>query len=347
MSPVILLACLERGAPAETIRPLLSDLGIRIAPGPDCRLHGDSLWSLRVPQMDEDRLDRLSVLPGIRRLLRLPETGRLTAPEQPGHCSTVPLRGEVLVGDGHEAVIAGPCSIESLSHAMETAHMVSEAGAQGLRGGVFKPRTMPYDFGGLGHQGLEYMALAGERYGLAVVTEALDSCNLDEVAEHADMVQIGSRNMHNSTLLFQAGAHKAGRPVLLKRGFGATVDEFIGAAEYVVLGRLAGGHEGPGVILCERGIRTFEQSTRFTLDISAMPVLRKACHLPVISDPSHAAGHRDLVLPLACASMAAGADGLLVEVHPAPKEAWSDGAQCIDGEAFVELMARCVGRRAA
>jgi len=190
------------------------------------------------------------------------------------------------------------------------------------------------------------MAEAGERYGLAVVTEALDGSNLDEVAELAHVIQIGSRNMHNSTLLFQAGAHPAGRPVLLKRGFGATVDEFIGAAEYVMLGRLAAGHEGPGVILCERGIRTFEQSTRFTLDISAMPVLRKACHLPVISDPSHAAGAREFVLPLAFASMAAGADGLLVEVHPAPTEAWSDGAQCIDRDTFARLMTRCIGRRA-
>lgn len=344
---VILLACLERDAAPAAIAPLLDDLGIAPAPGPDCRAHGPFLWSLRVPEVDQERVDRLAAMPGVRSLRRLPDAGRLSAPDFAGHRSVVPLRDGIEIGGGAEIVIAGPCSIESLSHAVETAEIVAGSGAQALRGGVFKPRTMPYDFGGLGARGLEYMAEAARRWGLAVVTEALDPGNLDVVAEYADVVQIGSRNMHNSTLLFQAGAHPAGRPVLLKRGFGATVDEFIGAAEYVLLGRLAAGHDGPGVILCERGIRTFEQSTRFTLDIAAVPVLRRASHLPVMCDPSHAAGHRDLVLPLALASMAAGADGLLVEVHPDPARAWSDGSQCIDGPALGDLIARCVGRSRA
>ena len=215
---------------------------------------------------------------------------------------------------------------------------VKEAGATALRGGAFKPRTTPYSFGGLEERGLKYLAEAREATGLPIVTEAMSERQLGLVAEYADMIQIGSRNMHNFPLLFQAGSHLLGKPVLLKRGFGATIDEFLGAAEYVLLGRFAAGADRPGVVLCERGIRSFETATRATLDISAIPVIKQKSHLPVIADPSHAAGASEYVNALGLASVAAGANGLLVEVHNAPAEAWCDGAQSLDLERFEDLM---------
>jgi len=247
-------------------------------------------------------------------------------------------RTVVRIGDGARAaaggsallVIAGPCAVEGRQMLRETAHAVRHAGAGALRGGAFKPRTSPYSFQGLDREGLRLLAECRQETGLPVVTEVLDPRQVELVAEHADVLQIGARNMQNFPLLCEVG--RVRRPVLLKRGMSATTTELLLAAEYV----LAAGN--PDVILCERGIRTFETATRNTLDIAAIPVLRRETHLPVIVDPSHAAGRADLVTPLACAAVAAGADGLIVEVHPRPETALSDGDQSLTLEQFGELM---------
>jgi len=227
-------------------------------------------------------------------------------------------------------IIAGPCSVESREQIIETAIAVKETGAHILRGGTFKPRTSPYSFQGLGEEGLKYLREAGDIAGLPIVTEVLDPRMVRLVAEYADILQIGARNMQNFPLLREVG--RVDKPVILKRGFGATIEELLYAAEYIMLE----GNEN--VILCERGIRTFEKSTRFTLDIAAIPVLKELTHLPVIVDPSHATGKRTLVPPLAKAALAAGADGIMVEVHPNPEKALSDGAQTLTLEMFKDLV---------
>ena len=250
---------------------------------------------------------------------------------------------EVVIGGSEIVVMAGPCSVESRAQILESADAVRAAGAKLLRGGAFKPRTSPYSFQGLGRQGLELLAEARDRTGLKVVTEVVAPEDVDLVAEHADMLQIGARNMHNYRLLSAVGSQP--RPVLLKRGMMSTVDEMLLAAEYVV----AGGN--PRVVLCERGIRTFETSSRNTLDLCAVPILKERTHLPVVVDPSHAAGRREWVPALARAAIAAGADGLIVEVHPDPPSAASDGRQSLTPHAFAILMkelvtiASAVGRR--
>ena len=259
-------------------------------------------------------------------------------------------RTVVRIGDGVRAaagsaellVIAGPCAVEGRHMLLETAQAVRHAGAGALRGGAFKPRTSPYAFRGLEREGLRLLAECRRDTGLPVVTEVLDPRQVEAVAEHADVLQVGARNMQNYSLLCEVG--RVRRPVLLKRGLSATITELLLAAEYI----LAAGN--PDVILCERGIRTFETATRNTLDVAAIPVLRQETHLPVIVDPSHAAGHADLVTPLACAAVAAGADGLIVEVHPRPETAWSDGEQSLTPAQFNALMtavapfARAAGR---
>jgi 3-deoxy-7-phosphoheptulonate synthase len=232
------------------------------------------------------------------------------------------------VGGGHFAMIAGPCTVESRDQMMQTARVVRDAGATLLRGGAYKPRTSPYAFQGLGQEGLRLLAEAKAETGLPIVTELMDISDLDAVLEVADVIQIGARNMQNYPLLAELG--RAGRPVLLKRGLSATLDELLMAAEYVL-------KEGnPNVMLCERGIRTFETAYRFTLDLMAVPVLKELSHLPVIVDPSHAAGRRDLVTPLSLAAAAVGADGIIVEVHPNPDEAICDGPQALRTEDFAE-----------
>jgi 3-deoxy-7-phosphoheptulonate synthase len=244
----------------------------------------------------------------------------------------------VSVGDSIEkriggeclAIIAGPCSVESLPMLSETAHSVGRSGARFLRGGAFKPRTSPYAFQGLGRAALEMLAQVREESGLPVVTEVMDPRQVEEVAAHADVLQIGARNMQNFSLLAEVG--RVQRPVLLKRGLSARVSELLMAAEYI----MAQGNRD--VILCERGIRTYETATRNTLDIAAIPVLKSETHLPVIVDPSHAGGRADLVAPLAFAAIAAGADGLIVEVHPRPADALSDGDQSLTLGAFAEMM---------
>jgi len=242
------------------------------------------------------------------------------------------------IGGEGLTVIAGPCTVESREMLLETAECVRDAGAGFLRGGAFKPRTSPRSFQGLGHAALPLLAEARELTGLPVVTEALDVRDVEAVAEVADVVQVGARNMQNYPLLTELG--RAGRPVLLKRGISATLDELLMAAEYVTT-------EGnPDVILCERGIRTFETSYRFTLDLMAVPVLKERTELPVIVDPSHAAGRRELVEPLSLAAAAVGADGVMVEVHPDPDNAVCDGRQSLNCEGFAGYVNRLEGMMA-
>src|SRR5918997_926868 len=234
------------------------------------------------------------------------------------------------IGGPYFMTIAGPCTVESREQLLDTAHLVQEAGAQLLRGGAYKPRTSPYSFQGLAEAGLRLLAEARDETGLPVVTEVMDVRDLESVLEVADVIQIGARNMQNYTLLTEIG--RAGRPVLLKRGLSATLEELLMAAEYVL-------KEGnPNVLLCERGIRTFETAYRYTLDLTAVPVLKELSHLPVIVDPSHAAGRRDMVLPLSLAAAAAGADGIIVEVHPNPEEAICDGPQQIYSDTFAAYL---------
>jgi 3-deoxy-7-phosphoheptulonate synthase len=242
--------------------------------------------------------------------------------------SVVQVR-DLCFGGGSPVLIAGPCSVESEAMILETATAVAQAGGDMLRGGAYKPRTSPYDFQGLGVKGLRYLADARERTALPVVTEVLSWEEVPVVAHFADMLQIGARNMQNFSLL--RAASRSGKPILLKRGAGATIEEWLMAAEYV----LAEGN--PNVVLCERGIRTFERATRHTLDLNAVALVRERTHLPVIVDPSHAAGLRSLVIPLSLGSLAAGACGLMVEVHPDPARAMSDGAQSLDFTMFEEL----------
>ncbi len=242
------------------------------------------------------------------------------------------------VGARHFALIAGPCTVESREQTLQTARVVRDAGATLLRGGAYKPRTSPYAFQGLGQEGLRLLAEAKAETGLPIVTELMDIGDLDAVLEVADVIQIGARNMQNYPLLAELG--RAGRPVLLKRGLSATLDELLMAAEYIL-------KEGnPNVMLCERGIRTFETAYRFTLDLMAVPVLKELTHLPVIVDPSHAAGRRELVTPLSLAAAAVGADGIIVEVHPDPDEAICDGPQALRAEDFAAY-ALAVERAAA
>lgn len=262
---------------------------------------------------------------------------------------TAPLsileRGGPQVGDGPIAVIAGPCSVEGREMLLQTAHAVRDSGAVMLRGGAYKPRSSPYSFRGLGEAALEILVEAREATGLPIVTELVDVRHLEQVVGAADVLQVGARNMQNFALLAALG--ESGKPVLLKRGMSATIKELLLAAEHVMA------HGNSSVILCERGIRTFETATRNTLDVSAVPVLKLETHLPVIVDPSHAAGRADIVIPLAAAAVAAGADGLIVEVHPSPESALSDGFQSLTPEAFDRLMrivapvAAAVGRTVA
>ncbi|HWI52133.1 MAG TPA: 3-deoxy-7-phosphoheptulonate synthase [Symbiobacteriaceae bacterium] len=238
--------------------------------------------------------------------------------------------GALGFGSGRPVMIAGPCSVESEEQILAAARAVKAAGASALRGGAFKPRTSVRSFQGLGEEGLRLLARAGAETGLPVVTEVMDTAQIDLIASYADLLQIGSRNMQNFALLKEIG--RAGKPVLLKRGLAATVDEWLAAAEYIT----ASGNDQ--VILCERGIRTFETSTRNTLDISSAVLARSLSGLPVIVDPSHAAGRRDLIAPLSRAALAAGLDGLMVEVHPRPGEALSDKEQQLDLDAFQALM---------
>ena len=246
--------------------------------------------------------------------------------------SVVDVSG-VKIGDGHLGLIAGPCSVESFEQVLTVAKAVKASGANLLRGGAFKPRTSPYSFQGLGLEGLEILCQVKEEVGLPIVTELMSPEHLDIFNEKVDLIQIGARNMQNFDLLKQLG--QVDRPILLKRGLNATYDEWIMSAEYI----MAGGNEQ--VILCERGIRTFEKYTRNTLDLSVIPILKEKTHLPIVIDPSHATGNWRYVEAMSLAAVAAGADGLIIEVHADPEHAWSDGAQSLKPQKFAEVIAKC------
>lgn len=337
-APAILIVRFEENAPAASRAGTLERLGLPDAPDDRARWHHPTLLTVRLPAVPgRDTLRELRALPGVCRLLTLGPGERLSG-KRNGSSTTVTLPGGFRLGGPSLGIIAGPCSVESEPQVLETAALVKAHGAVALRGGAFKPRTSPYAFSGLREEGLRILAKAREQTGLPIVTEVLDPADLPAVAAVADVLQVGSRNMHNGPFLFSVGREGRGRPVLLKRGFAATVDELLEAAEHVLLGQLAAGHEEAGVVLCERGIRTFETSTRFTLDVGAIPVLKQRTSLPVVVDPSHPAGLDCYVLPLARAALAAGADGLLVEVHVRPSEAWCDGEQSLSPAQFEELM---------
>jgi 3-deoxy-7-phosphoheptulonate synthase len=275
--------------------------------------------------------DEFLRMPGVDRIIPISRPFKLASREFHPTDSKVALDG-VCFGGKEIVVIAGPCSVESREQLLETAQAVRDAGAHALRGGAFKPRTSPYSFQGLGEEGLEILAEARELTGLAIVTEVMAPEQVDLVSQYTDMLQVGARNMQNYTLLHAVGESQL--PVLLKRGMSAMVEELLMAAEYIL------SHDNWNVVLCERGVRTFETSTRNTTDINAIPVLKKLTHLPVILDPSHSTGHWEYVTSVGRAGIAAGADGLIVEVHPHPTEALSDGGQSLKPKRFTEMMAQ-------
>jgi 3-deoxy-7-phosphoheptulonate synthase len=277
---------------------------------------------------DEKLSDELVAMPGVASVARPSRAYRLSSQEFREEPTVVKVR-DAVIGGGSLTLMAGPCSIESREQLFEVAAGVAAAGATLLRGGAFKPRTSPYAFQGLGLEGLRLLAEARERTGLPIITEVMEPAQVDMVAEFADVLQIGTRNMQNFSLLNAVGRTRM--PVMLKRGLSGTIEEWLLAAEYI----LAAGNRQ--VILCERGIRTFETAARNTLDLNAVPILRRLTHLPVIVDPSHATGKRWMVAPMSYAGVAAGADGIMVEVHPKPEEAWSDGEQSLTLPMFSRL----------
>jgi 3-deoxy-7-phosphoheptulonate synthase len=285
---------------------------------------------------------RLEVLAGVLQVIHVSQPYKQVSREWRDEPTVITLDNGTRIGGGEVVIMAGPCSVESETQILGIAHRLRAAGATVLRGGAFKPRSSPYSFQGMGEDGLKLLARAREETGLAIVTEAIDAETADLVAHYADIIQIGARNMQNFSLLRRAG--RSGKPVLLKRGMAATLKELLLSAEYILA-------EGNGqVILCERGVRGFDTHTRNLLDLTAIPVVKSLSHLPIIADPSHGTGIRNKVVPMARAAVAAGADGLMIEVHPEPERALSDGAQSLFPEQFEEMMeqmreiARAIGR---
>ena len=281
---------------------------------------------------NDGRVDssRISALSGVAQVIHVTQPYKQVSREWRPENTIVTIAPGVEVGGSEVVIMAGPCSVESEAQIVLAAQQVKAAGASCLRGGAFKPRSSPYSFQGLGEVGLQYLATAKRETGLAIVTEAMDEAGAELVAEHADCIQIGARNMQNYSLLKFVGT--LGKPVLLKRGLAATISDLLLSAEYV----LANGNEN--VILCERGVRTFDPATRNMFDLTAIPIVQQLSHLPIVADPSHGTGIRDKVLPMARAAVAAGANGVLVEVHPNPERALSDGAQSLYPEQFAQLV---------
>jgi len=336
------LIVMDRGATGEDVERVVAAaerLGLRAHPIPGAQRTAVGITGNK----DAVGTAVFEALPGVLEVIRVSHPYKLVSREFHPEDTIVSVGG-VLVGGTRIVVIAGPCAVESLDQTVTIAREVKARGADLLRGGAFKPRTSPYAFQGLGEEGLRILASAREATGLPVVTEVLDTAHVELVAAYADCLQIGARNMQNFELLKKAG--KTGKPVLLKRGMSATLEEFLLAAEYV----LAEGN--PNVVLCERGIRTFTDFTRNTLDLSVVPAVERLSHLPIVVDPSHGTGRRDKVVPMSRASIAAGADGIVVEVHHKPGEALSDGPQALTVDMFGELMsqirpiAAAVGRTA-
>jgi len=280
-------------------------------------------------KITEEEEDTIRVMSGVEDVMRILKPYKLASRDFKAEDTTINVRGNIIGGKKIQ-VIAGPCAVENRTILMSIAEKVKSAGATFIRGGAFKPRTSPYSFQGLGEEGLKYLSDVRKKTGLPVVTELMDPRDIEVILKYADIIQIGARNMQNFRLLLEVGACK--KPVLLKRGLSATIKEFLMATEYIMS---RGNQE---VILCERGIRTFETATRNTLDLSAVPVLKQLTHLPVIVDPSHGVGKWDLVTPMSKAAVAVGADGLLIEVHTNPEEALSDGEQSLKPDAFKKLM---------
>jgi 3-deoxy-7-phosphoheptulonate synthase len=284
----------------------------------------------------------LSSMPGVEKVVPILKPYKLVSKDFRKDETVLDING-VKIGGGNVAVMAGPCSVENRDMLFQIAERTSKAGAKILRGGAFKPRTSPYVFQGLGEEGLKYLREAADAFGMIVITELMDARDIDLVCKYTDIIQIGARNMQNFRLLRDLGSVR--KPVMLKRGLCGTIKEFLMAAEYVASG---GNYE---IILCERGIRTFETETRNTLDLSAIPVLKSLSHLPVVADPSHGTGRRDCILPMAQAAVAAGADGIMVEVHNCPEEALSDGDQSILPDDFdllmkrIDIIASTIGRK--
>lgn len=292
-------------------------------------------------KITEGEENAVRVMKGVEEVMRILKPYKLASRDFKAQNTIIKVRGKV-IGGKKIPVIAGPCAVENRAMLMNVAEKVKAAGASFIRGGAYKPRTSPYSFQGLGEEGLQYLAEASKKTGLPVVTEIMDTRDLETILKYTDIVQIGTRNMQNFRLLLEVGM--CNKPVLLKRGLSATIKEWLMAAEYI----MSKGNQQ--VILCERGIRTFETTTRNTLDLSAIPVLKQLTHLPVVVDPSHGVGRWDLVAPMAKAAVAAGTDGLLIEVHTNPEEAMSDGEQSLKPDAFKKLMnelkpiAKAVGR---
>jgi 3-deoxy-7-phosphoheptulonate synthase len=339
-----MLIVMRHGAPEEDIRRVsetIEEMGYQARPMP-----GKQRTTIGLVGND-GRVDgsRLAALPGVQEIIHVTKPYKQVSREWKAETTVVRLPGGLTVGGEEVVVMAGPCSVESESQILDAARAVREAGATVLRAGAYKPRSSPYSFQGLGRPGLKLLARAREETGLLIVTEAMDAEEMDFVAEVADIIQLGARNMQNYSLLKRAG--RSGKPILLKRGLSATIQELLLSAEYI----LAEGN--PNVILCERGVRGFDPATRNILDLSAIAVVHGLSHLPIIADPSHGTGHRDMVTPMARAAVAAGADGLLVEVHPSPDRALSDGAQSLYPGQFdlmmkeTRLIAEAIGRRVA
>jgi 3-deoxy-7-phosphoheptulonate synthase len=336
-----MLVVMKHNATGDEIKNVVSvieEMGYKARPMPGAQRTAVGLIG------NDGRVDsgRLEGQPGVLEVIPVSKPYKQVSREWREEDTVISLDNGTRIGGSQVAVMAGPCAVEGESQILEIAHKLREAGATVLRGGAYKPRTSPYAFQGLGVRGLEYLARAREATGMAIVTEALDPEGVEAVAEHADIVQIGARNMQNYPLLRKAG--RVGRPVLLKRGLSATIDELLLAAEYL----LAEGNEN--VILCERGVRSFDPHTRNLFDLTAIPVVQALSHLPIIADPSHGTGVRAKVIPMARAAVAAGADGLIVEVHQDPPKAMSDGAQSLYPDQFSELIeqirviARAIGR---
>ena len=339
-----MLIVMRHGAPEEDIRRVsetIEEMGYQARPMP-----GKQRTTIGLVGND-GRVDgsRLAALPSVQEIIHVTKPYKQVSREWKAETTIVRLPGGLTVGGEEVVVMAGPCSVESEPQILEAARAVREAGATVLRAGAYKPRSSPYSFQGMGRAGLKLLARAREETGLLIVTEAMDAEEMDFVAEVADIIQLGARNMQNYSLLKRAG--RSGKPILLKRGLSATIQELLLSAEYI----LAEGN--PNVILCERGVRGFDPATRNILDLSAIAVVHGLSHLPIIADPSHGTGHRDMVTPMARAAVAAGADGLLVEVHPSPDRALSDGAQSLYPTQFdsmmkeTRLIAEAIGRRVA
>ena len=312
----------------QKVEERLHQVGLKahLSTGEDCTIIGVIGDRKKIANLE------VSMLEGVEKTVRITEKYKLVSRHFHPEDTIVDVDG-VKIGGKEVVVMAGPCSVESIEQLREAAKAVKAGGAKFLRGGAFKPRTSPYDFQGLAEEGLKMLREVADEEGLKVVTEIVDKDDIELVGKYADVYQVGARNMQNFQLLKALG--KAKKPVMLKRGLAATISEWLNAAEYI----MAGGNEQ--VIFCERGIRTFEKYTRNTLDLSAVPIIHEKTHLPIVVDPSHATGKANLVEPMMIAAVAAGADGLEVEVHYDPQHAWSDGAQCLTPDAFAQAMAKC------